>query len=133
MEAGGSAQDTAVNFTKANISKSELVKKLGSAFVYQSGEIYLACSAEQEPTYNPAKLPTDSDPIYGDLDGDSKITSSDALLILRQSVNLENFTPALKNLADVDGDGMITSADSLEVLRYSVGLPTKGNIGKYFH
>ena len=70
--------------------------------------------------------------MYGDLDGDGKITSADSLLVLRQSVNLEDFDDVHKALADVDGDGNITSADALEVLRYSVGLPTKGNIGEIF-
>ena len=70
--------------------------------------------------------------IYGDIDNDGKITSADSLLILRQSVNLENFDDIHKELADVDGDGVITSADALEVLRYSVGLPSGGNIGVVF-
>ena len=67
--------------------------------------------------------------IIGDMDGDGKITSADSLLILRQSVSLENFTDEQLLLADVDGDDSITSADALEVLRFSVGLPTRGNIG----
>ena len=70
--------------------------------------------------------------IHGDIDNDGKITSADSLLILRQSVNLENFDDIHKELADVDGDGVITSADALEVLRYSVGLPSGGNIGVVF-
>lgn len=70
--------------------------------------------------------------IYGDIDGDGRITSADSLLILRQSVSLENFDDVHKELADVDRDGVITSADALEVLRYSVGLPSGGNIGVVF-
>ena len=70
--------------------------------------------------------------IYGDIDGDGRITSADSLLILRQSVSLENFDDVHKELADVDRDGVITSADALEVLRYSVGLPSNGNIGVVF-
>lgn len=63
------------------------------------------------------------------MDGDGKITSADSLLILRQSVSLENFSDEQLLLADVDGDNRITSADALEVLRFSVSLPTRGNIG----
>ena len=70
--------------------------------------------------------------ILGDVDGDGIITSADSLLILRQSVQLENFDDLHLNLADVDNDGSVTSADALEVLRYSVGLPTKGNIGEKY-
>ena len=65
----------------------------------------------------------------GDLDDDGIITSADSLLILRQSVALEKFTPEQIALCDVDGDGDVTSADALEVLRYSVGLSTTANIG----
>ena len=66
---------------------------------------------------------------YGDVDDDGRITSADSLLILRQSVGLEDFDDVHKILAEVDGDDIITSADALEVLRYSVGLPANSIIG----
>ena len=68
--------------------------------------------------------------IIGDLDGDFRITSADALLILRASVNLENLDKVGFKLADVDDDGTVTSADALDVLRYSVSLPIGSNVGK---
>lgn len=67
---------------------------------------------------------------YGDLDGDNKITSADALLILRASVKLENLNSKQSKLADVNKDGSVDSVDSLEVLRYSVGLSLNANINK---
>lgn len=67
---------------------------------------------------------------YGDLDGDNKITSADALLILRASVKLENLNSKQSKLADVNKDGSVDSVDSLEVLRYSVGLSSNANINK---
>lgn len=69
---------------------------------------------------------------YGDLNGDNRVTSVDSLLILRQSVSLENFSSAKKKLADVNTDGHITSADSLEVLRYSVGLLSNTYVGRIY-
>lgn len=69
--------------------------------------------------------------MYGDVDGDGKITSGDSLSILRASVELEDFDNELTELADVDEDGDITSADALEVLRYSVSLPSKSKTGEY--
>lgn len=57
--------------------------------------------------------------IKGDADGDGKITSADARLILRASVGLENIP---LDVADFDGDGKITSADARDVMRESVGL-----------
>lgn len=57
--------------------------------------------------------------IKGDADGDGKITSADARLILRASVGLEEI-PA--EIGDVDGDGKISSADAREIMRQSVGI-----------
>ena len=68
--------------------------------------------------------------MMGDVDGGDNITSADALLILRRSVGLENFTKTQDYISDVDGDGKITSADSLAVLRYSVKLPSDGKVGE---
>ncbi len=68
--------------------------------------------------------------IYGDVDSDGQILSSDALMILRSSVNLMDFTPEQLIAADVDFDGMITATDALSVLRYSVSLSAPENIGK---
>lgn len=67
--------------------------------------------------------------LYGDVDLDGSITSSDSLKILRKSVRLEEFTEVQEQLADVDGSG-ISSSDALEVLRYSVRLPVNGNVGE---
>ncbi len=52
--------------------------------------------------------------ISGDADGDGKLTSADARLILRAAVGLENI--ALER-GDTDGDGKITAADARAVLR----------------
>ena len=57
----------------------------------------------------------------GDLDGDGEITAADALVMLRSSVGLEEFTPEQTALADIDHDGAVTANDALAVLRYSVG------------
>ncbi len=56
--------------------------------------------------------------IRGDVDGDGKVTASDARLILRAAVGLENI--ALES-GDIDGDGKITSADSRDALRIATG------------
>ena len=70
--------------------------------------------------------------IYGDLDRDGTVKSSDSLLVLRNSVGLEQFDDIQKILANVDGDNSITSADALEILRYSVKLPSSNLIGKEY-
>ena len=60
----------------------------------------------------------------GDVDGDGKISSADARLALRRSVNLETFPEgSAQYLAcNVDGDGKVSSADARLILRASVGL-----------
>ena len=56
--------------------------------------------------------------IRGDVDGDGKVTASDARLILRAAVGLEEID---SEKGDIDGDGKITSADSREALRTATG------------
>lgn len=68
-------------------------------------------------------------PMYGDIDSDGKITSSDSLSVLRCSVGLDLLDEDHILLAEVDGDGIITSADALEILRFSVGLSNSTLIG----
>ena len=98
-----------------------------------SGKAYQALTVSElyktEKTDNPNK-PVEKTAIFGDIDGDGKITSADSLFILRCSVNLENFTDEQEMLADVDGDGKITSADALFVLRCSVGLKDNTKAGE---
>ena len=52
----------------------------------------------------------------GDIDGDGKVTASDARKILRASAMLEELTGQEALNADVNNDGKITSADAREAL-----------------
>ena len=60
----------------------------------------------------------------GDVDGDNEITSADARLALRRSVNLEFFAQGSREYVacDVDKDNSVTSADARLILRASVKL-----------
>ena len=53
----------------------------------------------------------------GDVDGDGKITSSDAQTTLQAAAKTTVLTGAAKRAADVDGDGKITAADAKEILK----------------
>ncbi|MBP9988167.1 MAG: dockerin type I repeat-containing protein, partial [Ruminococcus sp.] len=57
----------------------------------------------------------------GDVNGDKKINSSDALMVLESSVGKRTLTSAQKKKADVDSNGSINSSDALLILRYAVG------------
>ena len=98
-----------------------------------NGIIYTATVVCDGKTYTDTKIKQygeNGSKIIGDVDNDGRITSADALLVLRNSVGLEFFSDEVKKLADVDKDGKITSADSLDILRYSVGLSRNNDIGK---
>ena len=60
----------------------------------------------------------------GDVDGDGEVTSGDARLALRASVQLEKYEPGTAAFlaADADGNGEIESADARTILRVSVKL-----------
>jgi len=59
---------------------------------------------------------------YGDVDGDARVDSRDALITLSAAVGLPVTGFALAN-GDVDGDGLANSRDALMMLSYTVQLP----------
>ena len=60
--------------------------------------------------------------IIGDINDDRCVDSSDAILLLRASVDMESMTEQQTTAGDLDADGVITSIDAVIVLRYSVGI-----------
>jgi len=58
----------------------------------------------------------------GDVDGDNKVTPSDALDVLRHYVKLQLLDSVSQRAADVDKDGKVTPSDALDILRYYVKL-----------
>ena len=63
-----------------------------------------------------------SAPVMGDADESGVIDASDARIVLRASVGLEEITSALRAQGDVDKDGELTSSDARTILRVAVGL-----------
>ncbi len=59
---------------------------------------------------------------YGDVDGNGKITASDARVILRASAKIDSLDVDKVPVADVNGDNKITAADARKVLRMSARL-----------
>ncbi|MBR0348826.1 MAG: dockerin type I repeat-containing protein [Acutalibacteraceae bacterium] len=60
--------------------------------------------------------------LSGDVSGDFKINSQDALMILQHSVGAIVLDDSVKVIADVSKDEKINSSDALMILQYSVGL-----------
>ena len=60
--------------------------------------------------------------VKGDVSGDGKIKSNDALLISRHLVNLASLDQIKLSAADVSGDSKIKSNDALLISRFLIGL-----------
>ena len=54
----------------------------------------------------------------GDADGDGALTISDAVLVLRMSMNLLD----TENYADVNGNGSVDVSDAIMILRFAMGI-----------
>ena len=91
----------------------------GVAYAIKDGCLYIITKNEDK-----------SSGIFGDLDGDGQVTSSDALIVLRMSIGLTSHDSDTLTIADIDGDGYLTSSDALELLRFSIGLSSNEKIGK---
>ena len=61
----------------------------------------------------------------GDVDGNGKITASDARSILRVAANMASFDADKKAMADINGDNKITASDARKVLRMAANLENK--------
>lgn len=61
----------------------------------------------------------------GDVSGDNKINSNDALLVLQAATGKLSLTAKQKELADVNKDTKINSSDALKILQYATGIITK--------
>lgn len=60
--------------------------------------------------------------VFGDFDGNSEITVSDALAALRVSLKLVPITPEILKVGDINKDGNISVFDVLKILRVAAKL-----------
>ena len=67
--------------------------------------------------------------LLGDVNGDSKISAKDSLLIQKHAINIEKLDEVEQKLADVDGNGKVTNADAMHILRYTIHSKVAYNIG----
>lgn len=112
----------------ANLTKSEIMRIAESDYVvgitnHVSPDTDIdVVDVEDEDTSGRPLLDTTTCYLSGDFDKDGTVDSSDALALLRGSVENNEFTQEETWLCDLDGDGIITSNDALLILRKSVGL-----------
>ncbi|HEZ7987371.1 MAG TPA: leucine-rich repeat protein [Ruminococcus sp.] len=87
-------------------------------------------AAEYAKKYNKTFESLDNSPLYGDADGDGKITANDASLVLTEyaalSAGKATFTTEQTALSDVDDDGKITANDASNILMFYAYLSGKG-------
>ena len=67
--------------------------------------------------------------IFGDADGDEKVTALDATCIQRKLAKLTT-AKFIEETADADGDGAVTIIDATTIQRWLAQLPSNDNIGK---
>ena len=67
-------------------------------------------------------LTTNEEVILGDVNGDSKIDSADAGLILRYDAGIINLVQSQIDVSDIKKDGKVDSADAGLILRHDAGI-----------
>ena len=59
--------------------------------------------------------------VYGDIDGDTKVSSTDALVALQSVVGKVQLSDAQIYAGDVDANKMVNAQDALMILKFVVG------------
>ena len=96
------------------------LKVMGNLFDFDEEQLTQKDEEEDEDSDHPDELVIG----LGDVDGDGRVTASDARLILRAAAQLVTLTMEQEANADVDNDGVVTALDARIVLRVSAGLET---------
>ena len=60
--------------------------------------------------------------MYGDVDGNGKVDSMDALMVLQAAANMVQLNETQTKAADVDGTAGVSSMDALVILQYATHL-----------
>lgn len=61
--------------------------------------------------------------VLGDVNNDGNVSASDALMILRYSLDIISLTGEQLAAADCNGDNTVNTSDALVLMRYCVGIP----------
>ena len=80
----------------------------------------------EEPTPTPTEEPTQEPEIMiGDLNGDGKISTVDAVVVLKYAAQMILFDETQMKAADVNRDGKVNTADATYILKYAAGMITE--------
>ena len=88
----------------------------------EGATLYLRLGGTGAATASKTVTYTEPAPVYGDLNGDGKVSSTDALMILRYYTNLASLTTRQLEAADVVRDGSVGIGDAVRILRFEAKL-----------
>ena len=74
------------------------------------------------PTAEPTAEPTTEPVVYGDVNGDGRINTADAVIVLKSTVGMVQLDDEQKSAADVNRNGMVNTADATCILKYAAGI-----------
>jgi uncharacterized delta-60 repeat protein len=122
----GSAQRTyTITETAIEVATSVIVQTdgkivVGGSWPNGSDDRYMLRVTGDAPTVTTTTSTTTTMPaaLCGDVNGDGKVRSSDALATLKAAVGL---TTCPLSVCDANGDGKVRSTDALRVLQFAVG------------
>ena len=99
-------------------------------YAEENGMIYGGKQTPDTPdTPNTPDIP-DKPHVYGDIDGDGKVSAKDSMNIQRYVIKLKSFDEDQLLAADVNGDGKVTAKDALEILRHTLNMSENDKIGQ---
>ena len=58
----------------------------------------------------------------GDLNGDNKVNTADAVVVLKASAGMITLDEQQTKSGDCNGDGMVNTADAVLILKYAAGM-----------
>lgn len=97
----------------------EVVKEVTETETGKKVKKCTACGKVVDEAEIPVKK---TEPVKGDVDGNGKLTATDARKILRYVAGLEKLTMSQLLIADVNGDYRVTATDARRILRIVAGL-----------
>lgn len=115
-------QLSAITGNKDLIITYDPLKVMGNLFDFD--EEQLTQKDDEEEDNEDSEHPDELVIGMGDVDGDGRVTASDARLILRAAAQIVTLTMEQEALADVDNDGVVTALDARMVLRVAAELET---------
>lgn len=115
------------DYEKYNIADIGFVSSWTNVFKL-NGSLYMVESVYDDnfpdkPIYYPIRIAVVAEKSInkqGDLNGDSQVNSTDALVILQSAVGKTTLSASQKAVADVNKDGNVNSTDALKILQFVV-------------